>query len=98
MEACKGRENSKIKIKTTEKGGQVGIHIQDNGKGIAPHSLDKIFIPFYSTKTKDGGTGIGLSIVRKIILLHNGRIDVASELGVGTQFSLSFPMKRISHG
>ena len=95
MEACKGREKSQIKVRTTEKNGEVWIHIQDNGKGIAPHSLDKIFIPFYSTKTKEGGTGIGLSIVRKIILLHNGRIDVASELGKGTQFSLSFPVRRV---
>jgi len=68
----------------------VKITITDNGAGIIKENLNKIFDPFYSTKEKDG-TGLGLSISRSIIQRHKGSIDVKSEAGKGTTFTLIIP-------
>ena len=66
----------------------VRIVIQDNGHGIAVDVQKKIFIPFFTTKPH--GTGLGLSLVQKIVLAHNGRIDVHSN-PQGTRFTLTLP-------
>lgn len=65
------------------------ITVQDNGPGIEAEILDKIFIPFFTTKTN--GTGIGLSLSKQIMHLHKGSIDVNSILHKGTNFSLILP-------
>ena len=62
------------------------IQVIDNGQGILPEILDKIFVPFYTTKTQ--GSGIGLSICRQIINLHEGNISVESEVEKGSCFSI----------
>jgi signal transduction histidine kinase len=62
------------------------IQVLDNGKGIPQDEVDKIFIPFYSTREK--GSGIGLSFARQVMQLHRGRIYVQSKEGMGTTFSL----------
>lgn len=67
---------------------KVKLVVEDNGPGIAPETLEKIFIPFFTTKDK--GTGIGLSFARQIMKLHQGSISVSSEQGVGTRFELQF--------
>lgn len=64
------------------------IEVLDNGHGIVREALDQIFIPFYSTKQR--GSGIGLSLSRQIMQLHNGTLTVDSELGEYTKFTLSF--------
>ena len=64
------------------------IIVKDNGAGIAREALEQIFIPFYSTK--QSGSGIGLSLSRQIMQLHNGTLTVDSELGQGTSFTLNF--------
>ncbi len=64
------------------------IRISDNGHGISAKSVEKVFIPFYSTKRT--GTGIGLSLSRQIMRRHGGDITVASEPGTGTTFTLRF--------
>lgn len=69
----------------------VRVSVQDNGKGIAPEHLPKIFDPFFTTKAVGEGTGLGLSISYQIVEAHQGRLDVASKLGVGTRFVLSLP-------
>ncbi len=66
------------------------IEISDNGAGIEAELLDKIFIPFFSTKKT--GSGVGLSLCRQIMLLHKGNIHVESHPGEGTRFSLRFPV------
>jgi two-component system sensor histidine kinase PilS (NtrC family) len=66
------------------------IVIRDTGRGIAPEYLDKIFDPFFTTKT--GGTGLGLAIVDRIIEDHGGIINVESDTGKGTKFSIRLPM------
>lgn len=65
---------------------RVSITIRDNGYGIEPEALEKIFIPFYTTKKT--GSGIGLSLSRQILQQHNGTLVVSSEIGQGTAFSL----------
>ncbi|HZX64454.1 MAG TPA: ATP-binding protein, partial [Myxococcales bacterium] len=61
----------------------------DTGAGIPEDAKDRIFIPFYTTKTK--GTGLGLAISQRLVKGHGGTIEVQSRLGEGTQFILRFP-------
>lgn len=65
------------------------VEVTDTGVGIPDEKLDRIFVPFFTTKTK--GTGLGLSVVQKIVDNHGGRIDVASKADVGTTFRITLP-------
>ncbi|NOX36671.1 MAG: GAF domain-containing protein [Calditrichaeota bacterium] len=67
------------------------IEILDEGEGIPEEYLDKIFEPFFTTHKQDGGTGMGLAIVKQIITRHNGFIDVTSKPGKGTIFNIRLP-------
>lgn len=91
QEACscsrKETKNIQIKAKALSTGG-VTLCIYDSGDGILPDVLDKIFVPFFTTKTS--GSGIGLSLCKQIMTLHNGTIAVKSELGKGSRFILTF--------
>ena len=73
---------------------RVVIHVRDNGAGIDPADLGRIFEPFFSTKKGNKGTGLGLSVCYGIIRDHGGHIDVDSEQGKGTVFSVSLPLKK----
>jgi signal transduction histidine kinase len=64
------------------------IKIADNGYGMPPELMDKIFVPFFSTKKN--GSGIGLSLCKQIMMLHRGNIQVQSVEGEGTAFFLQF--------
>ncbi|HYS09458.1 MAG TPA: ATP-binding protein [Myxococcales bacterium] len=68
---------------------QVEVRFADTGAGIPEEALDRIFIPFYTTKTK--GTGLGLAISQRIVKGHGGSIEVQSRVGEGTEFILRFP-------
>jgi signal transduction histidine kinase len=72
----------------------IEIHIADNGPGIPEEVMDKIFNPFFSTKAPTGGknAGIGLSIVRDVVMSHKGLVEVKSEVGVGTTFIIYLPV------
>lgn len=82
-----------ILIKTYCDSDNIYIVIQDNGKGIVKENLQKIFDPFFTTKPIGEGTGLGLSISYKIIEEHGGKMKVASEVGKGTRFTISLPIK-----
>ncbi|NOR17586.1 PAS domain S-box protein [candidate division WOR-3 bacterium] len=70
----------------------VRLDIWDNGVGIPKEDLDKLFDPFYTTKTGDkSGVGLGLSIVNQIVRAHHGRIKIQSEVGKGTNVSVRLP-------
>ncbi len=71
------------------------IEIEDNGCGISPDKLERIFEPYYTTKTE--GTGIGLAIARRIVESHDGWIEVESQLKIGTKFALYFPIKNLTY-
>lgn len=80
-----------IKVITADTGQKKGVYVtvQDNGKGIPEENLDRIFMPFYTTK--EGGSGIGLALVQKIVMGHGGNISVESEEGKGSTFRLFLP-------
>jgi two-component system NtrC family sensor kinase len=69
--------------------GRVEIVFEDTGQGIRPEHLDRIFDLYFTTKEK--GSGIGLSMVYRIIQLHDGEIEVQSTPGVGTRFRILLP-------
>jgi CheY-like chemotaxis protein len=81
---------------TVERGEYVKLDISDTGTGIDPAILDRIFDPFFTTKKMDRmrGSGLGLSVVHGIIEDHKGYMAVDSTLGMGTTFSLYFPVTR----
>jgi signal transduction histidine kinase len=67
------------------------LRVRDTGTGIAPEHLEQIFVPFFTTKDVDQGTGLGLSVVHGIVTAHQGRIEVQSEFGQGSLFTVAIP-------
>ncbi len=82
-----------ITIRTEAAGDTVRIHISDSGVGIPRENIEKIFDPGFTTKGVGVGTGLGLSICFKIAQDHGGSIDVQSEVGKGTAFTLTLPVQ-----
>jgi two-component system NtrC family sensor kinase len=87
-------ERGKITIRTGTKGENVWIEISDTGSGIPNEILPRIFDPFFTTKPVGTGTGLGLALSYGIIQKHQGRINVTSELGIGTCFRITLPIRR----
>jgi PAS domain S-box-containing protein len=77
-----------LTVTTSRRGDRVEVQLDDTGEGISPESLEKIFMPFFSTKPK--GTGLGLAICQKIMEAHQGDIAIASEPRQGTRVTLTF--------
>ncbi len=88
VEATESRLNPQVRIRTFEIDEQKIVEIGDNGSGIEPEALEKIFIPFYTTKKT--GSGIGLSLSRQIMQMHGGNLKVFSKVGEGTRFQIIF--------
>ncbi len=84
------REGDAITITTEASGAVLKISVQDTGKGIPPEDVEKIFKPFYTTKTR--GSGLGLAIVDRIAKEHGGRIEVDSEPERGATFTMELPV------
>lgn len=87
------RENGEILMKTSNPDEEhIKLDITDNGVGIAPEDISRIFQPFFSAKQKASGIGLGLSIVHGIVQSHKGKIEVDSEPGNGTTMSIIFAL------
>ncbi|MBU1219663.1 PAS domain-containing protein [Myxococcota bacterium] len=90
-----GNENSAIIVSSTFEKGTVTVSIKDEGPGIAPEHLERIFERFYrvdkARSRKLGGTGLGLAIVKHIMKLHSGSVRVESQLGKGSVFYITIP-------
>jgi len=84
--------NGRITVTVIPQGTMAVVEVTDNGRGIAPDHLPNIFRPFYTTK--GDGTGLGLSLARRIVEDHQGRIDVTSAVGKGTTFAVVLPLQR----
>jgi signal transduction histidine kinase/ligand-binding sensor domain-containing protein/DNA-binding response OmpR family regulator len=91
-------EHGLIKLSVQQQENEVLIQIRDSGIGISPEYMDKIFDPFYQIPTKkqlqtgSPGTGIGLSLAKKIVEAHHGKIRAESQSNIGTLFSITFPI------
>lgn len=85
-----------VSVTTRHHGGEGAVRIEDNGVGMSPEHLEHIFERFYrvdkARSRETGGTGLGLHIVRRIALMHKGRVDVESKEGVGSVFTLVLPL------
>lgn len=86
-------DNGEILIRVAAEGDQAVIRVSDNGCGVPPENLSKIYDPFFTTKEVGRGTGQGLAISHSIVVdKHGGDISVSSEVGVGTQFTVRLPI------
>jgi signal transduction histidine kinase len=81
-----------VRVEISSLKGDAAIVVIDTGRGIAPEHLPNIFRPFFTTKR--GGTGLGLSLARRIVEEHHGRIEVTSEVGKGTTFLVVLPLRQ----
>jgi len=86
-----GRAN-RIEVELKRDGAHAVIRVSDTGKGIAPQHMKRLFEPFFTTKAPGEGTGLGLSLARNIVLAHCGSIDVTSEVGEGSSFTVRLPL------
>jgi len=84
--------HGEITVRTWHEGGYIYISILDTGCGIPEDMLKRIYEPFFTTKEVGKGTGLGLSIAYDIVKKHNGEIDVKSEVGKGTEFTIKIPV------
>lgn len=85
-----------ITVKTGRKKDYIALTVTDTGSGMTPEIKSKIFEPFFTTKPPGQGTGLGLSVVQGIIQTHNGKINVVSTPGKGSQFEILLPVRRTS--
>jgi two-component system NtrC family sensor kinase len=95
-DAMHGAAEARIRIVTEHSPGRVKVMVQDFGGGIEPEHLNRIYDPFFTTKTKPRagqhkGTGLGLAVSYGIMQEHGGKMQAESEVGVGTTFRLEFP-------
>lgn len=94
VEACTAVQRPAVIVvegRLDHRSGSVVVTIRDNGPGIPPDVVDKVFQPFFTTRP--GGTGLGLSIVQKVIVSHNGRVAAANQPEGGAMFTLAFPTR-----
>ena len=89
-EAARDGQPVKVKVSAAEQGERIQIKLRDSGCGIPTEQLQKIFVPFFTTKSR--GTGLGLALVHKIVTQHGGTINVASD-STGTEFTITVPAK-----
>jgi two-component system NtrC family sensor kinase len=92
-EATQSRAERRIEVSTETAGAMVLLRISDNGEGIPPENLGKIFNPFFTTKPEGKGVGLGLAVFYGIVEAHGGDIEVASTAGEGTTFTVSLPIE-----
>lgn len=90
IQAIPNERMGRITVELIQKEPHVHIRVTDNGVGIDPSKVGKIFVPYFTTKST--GTGLGLAMVRQIIENHQGTIDFNTELGVGTTFEIVMPV------
>ncbi|MDM8351130.1 ATP-binding protein [Pseudomonas sp. sp1636] len=84
----------RITLRSGHENGWAWLEVEDSGQGIAPHLLNRIYEPFFTTKPVGKGTGLGLSLSYNIVRKHSGRIEVFSTLGQGTRFRVWLPIQQ----
>jgi signal transduction histidine kinase len=93
IHAFEGREQGTVLIRVVHDGSNVHLNCSDNGKGMTSESLAKVFEAYYTTREGQGGSGLGTSIIYKLVTeTLQGQISCSSELGVGTMFTITIPI------
>jgi two-component system NtrC family sensor kinase len=93
-EATQSKSDRRVTISTAAGDGVVLLAVSDNGEGIPPENLARIFDPFFTTKSDGKGVGLGLAVSFGIIEAHGGDIEVNSQVGEGTTFTVSLPLEQ----
>lgn len=86
------KDFGEVRIRTRQLEGDVPLSVADNGRGIAPADMERLFTPSFTTKPASKGTGLGLAISRDIITAHGGRIEVQSRPGEGAELAVFLPI------
>jgi signal transduction histidine kinase len=89
--AMEASERRVLEIATRAEDGQVVLAVRDTGVGMTPETRARLFTPFFTTKAPGQGTGLGLSVTRRIVEAHGGRIEVDTDPGRGTAFEVRLP-------
>jgi two-component system NtrC family sensor kinase len=99
-EATQSKGGGRVRVTTrvSAAGRDVELVVEDNGEGIAPENLGKVFHPFFTTKPEGKGVGLGLAVLYGIVQAHDGEVDVKSTQGQGTTFTVTLPLSRASQG
>jgi len=92
------RQPRQVRTGEIPPGDYVVVAVKDSGHGIAPEVINRIFEPFFTTKPAGRGTGLGLALVHSVVVEHKGYLEVKSELGQGTQFTVWMPQIRAEIG
>lgn len=93
-EATQSKPERRVAVETALEDGMVTLTVSDNGEGIPAENLSKIFDPFFTTKSEGKGVGLGLAVSYGIIQAHGGDIEVKSQPGAGTTFTVLLPLER----
>ena len=91
VQACQNVSNPEIKVRIKKRKDTVEIKVKDNGHGIPDEIISNIFEPNFTTKS--GGMGLGLGMVKNLVMSYNGKIDFDTKLGKGTTFTINFPLE-----
>ena len=94
IDSIEDKGTIQISISASADKNEIILSVKDSGIGIPSDKIDKIFDPFYTTKEVGKGTGLGLYLTYNIVQQHGGRIEVNSEVGVGTEFLVFLPVKK----
>ncbi|HZI15106.1 MAG TPA: ATP-binding protein [Myxococcus sp.] len=86
-------DKGRVRVATARQGDEAVVTISDDGVGIRPEDMERLFHPFFSTRAAGEGTGLGLALSRRIVMRHGGRIVLTSEPGKGTQVEVRLPMR-----
>jgi len=97
MQSLPDRKGDVLVSSRYDSGGrEVVLEVQDNGSGIGPETMERLFEPFFSTKLDRGGSGLGLYISHYIVAEHGGRLSLSSQPGKGTLARVALPVKDAS--
>ena len=94
IDAISGKGEILISAEKDQSGNNLNISVRDNGTGISKKVLPFIFDPFYTTKTNNRGTGLGLAVAKNVIQEHNGEISIESKNGKGTTVLIKLPIRQ----
>jgi two-component system NtrC family sensor kinase len=97
-ESTHSKGQGKLFIRTRSDESHVLLSVTDNGEGIPKENLAKIFDPFFTTKPEGKGVGLGLAVLYGIVQSHGGDVEVTSQPGAGTTFTVSLPLAQAAAG